>query len=83
MSLVALLNHLQPGALLAGFLICNTDDENDVKYFGNMSLNGAWYIIRQTESAQKFSYTFGASGYSVAWTGRSGLTYTYPDGTSL
>jgi hypothetical protein len=78
MSLTTLLNSLQQSSPLAGFLICHTDNTNDVKYYGYQSFQGAWYIMREDTPNGVYTYCFGASGYSAAWAGRAALTYSLP-----
>lgn len=83
MSLTSLLNGLQPSNPLAGFLICNEDTATTTIYYGYMSMQGAWYIMKQdttVANATSYQYAFGSSGYTAAWTDRASQTFTYPNG---
>lgn len=83
MSLTSLLNGLQPNNPLAGFLICNEDTAGAVIYYGYMSMQGAWYVMKQDttiSTAVSYQYSFGGTGYTTAWADRATLSYTYPNG---
>jgi hypothetical protein len=56
----------------------DTDPEiSTYKYYGSVRRGGSdWRIMRKTIATKSFAYASGGSGYSTAWTGRTGLTYT-------
>lgn len=54
-----------------------------VKYYGFLTPEGNWYIIKNdpSASAKTFRYAFGGeNNYEDNWTNRTGLTYGYPLG---
>ena len=59
--------------------ITNEDLSSDPQYFGYVSRNGAWLIMQYSVSAGTYLYATKSSGYSSAWTGRVGLSYTSPN----
>ena len=83
MSFSEFQNSNQPGSPLAGFIIVNSDDLADVKYYGYMALNSCWYIMRQDSVNSQYSYSFGRAGYPDVWNNRDTITYTNPDGSDL
>ena len=63
-----------------GFLIVDSDDATDPKYYGYENMYGEWIILKDTGGAA-FTYAYGTSNYSAAWTGRAGQTYADPSVT--
>lgn len=64
------------GAPVERFFISDVDESGDSKYFGYLSPEGCWYVMRQDTAGTTFRYASGVSGYSAAWSGRAGLTYS-------
>jgi hypothetical protein len=58
----------------------NGENPAGTTYFGFVRKGGSWYIMKQVVSGNDISYLYaeGDSGYSTAWTGRTGLTYAIP-----
>lgn len=54
----------------------------NVKYYGFLSPEGNWYILKNdpSASAKTYRYAFGDSDYETNWTNRASLTYGYPFG---
>lgn len=52
------------------------DTSGDPDYFGFVDADGGWYIM-QLNSSGTARYVKGTSGYTTAWTGKSGLSYDY------
>jgi len=57
------------------YKISDIDDSGSTKYFGFTDLDGNWFIMSLTTTEAR--YVRGASGYTVSWAGRTGLTYDY------
>jgi len=60
---------------LAKYKISDTDDDAEPNYFGFVTTDGKWYILK--EENKTYRYIFGTEDYSTNWTGRAGLTYGY------
>ena len=60
------------------FQASDADDENDVRYYGFLSTNGAWIILKEDRSGSPKTYRYAGNkaGYGTAWTDRVSLTYT-------
>jgi hypothetical protein len=59
---------------LAKYKDAGIDIESNPMYFGNIALDGSWYIeCLDTESGS--TYCKGATDYSTNWTNRESLTY--------
>jgi len=54
------------------------DESGDPKYYGFLSRNGDWYIMKITGGVTIRYVNGSTQGYSGAWTNRAGLTYDYP-----
>jgi hypothetical protein len=69
--------------LLDRFRISDVDDAGDTKYFGNLAMNGEWYILREDSVAKTFRYARGQGNYGTAvtgaWATRAALSYDYFD----
>lgn len=57
------------------YLIHNTDDTNDTKYYGFVDFRGCWIIMKEVTSTGAFTYSVGKQNYSTAWTNRASQTY--------
>jgi hypothetical protein len=44
-------------------------------YYGFVSTNGEWQILRENVAETEYRYAVGTSGYLTAWTGKADLTY--------
>lgn len=72
------LNDLQyDNSLLDSYKPADIDEASDPKYFGFITINGQWYILRVNESAGTLRYARGDGDYSTNWTNRASLTYDY------
>jgi len=60
------------------YLPADIDDAGAVQYFGYTDVQGHWYIQKfdTSTSPKTIRFTAGNTGYSAAFTGRVGLTYT-------
>lgn len=58
------------------FILAETDTAGTPQYFGYEDEHGNWYIAQNTSGAWR--YVTGTSGFSTAWTNRSGQSYGYP-----
>lgn len=61
----------------ACYKISDLDNSGDPKYYGFLSANSQWYIMR--DSSGSYRYVKGLSGYSTAWNARAGQSYDYFD----
>lgn len=52
---------------------------DDTKYYGYIDTDGLWYIMRTVDSTGTIRFTKGTSGYTTAWTGKTGHSYGYYD----
>jgi hypothetical protein len=70
--------HANVGDTTASFEIANTDQSSSTThYFGYVSIDGR-YFVQKRETASRISdytYAYGTSAYSTAWTNRASLTY--------
>lgn len=66
---------------LVGYQPCDIDEAGTPKYYGFAKNNGAWYIMRESSGAYRYTKgapQFNGGGlYSDAWTDRANLTYDY------
>jgi hypothetical protein len=64
------------------FVASDQDTANAVKYWGFVSYEGPWMIMKQDDTDPNnttYRFACGRSAYSVAYIGRAGLTYTTYD----
>lgn len=54
-----------------------TGFSGDFEYFGYLNIVGGWIIQRHQISTGAYRYIQGASSYTAAWSGKSGLQYDY------
>lgn len=59
------------------YLPSDRDEDNDTRYYGLVSDNGRWYIIRDVVSTGQTRYVVGKVDYPTNWTNRGSLTYKY------
>ena len=62
---------------LVGYQPSDIDDTSTPKYYGFVKANGAWYIMRESSGAYRYTVGSKLTSYSTSWSGRSGLTYSY------
>ena len=72
-------NTISPTGVVGEYQISDKDDDTTTKYYGFVTQDGAWYIMRETTSSgdQLYRYAKGSDAYTTAWTGRIGLSYDY------
>ena len=63
---------------MEGFLVCDSDEASDPKYYGYANMYGNWIIMKST-TAGVYRYEYGNDGYAAAWAARAAGTYTLPD----
>lgn len=51
-------------------------------YYGFVSTNGFWKILRENSEKTEYRYSVGTKGYLTAWTGKAALSYARPDDIS-
>ena len=61
-----------------GYYISEIDDGATIAYFGFLSRQGAWYIMRQ-DTDKAFRYVRGDRDFNSGWTDRESLNYDYFD----
>ena len=61
---------------LDGYSITEIDD-NTIAYYGFLSKDGAWYIMRADTINGSFRYTKNKTNFSDNWTNRENLKYDY------
>jgi len=59
------------------FEVSDEDLAGDPSYFGYVNEDGGWIIQQRNAASGTYRYYKGSSGYTSAWTGRAGLSYTY------
>jgi hypothetical protein len=61
------------------YKISDKDDDASPNYYGFVSKNGAWYILKETvlAGADTYRYAKGSSDYTTNWTNRASLSYDY------
>lgn len=50
---------------------------SDPNYFGFVSKDGQWYILRLAKSTGQLRYCAGDSGYALSWANKESQTYDY------
>jgi hypothetical protein len=60
----------------AGYAPSDIDEAGSTKYYGFLSSDGRWYVMRNV-SDTTFRYASGDSDYADSWTNRASLTYDY------
>lgn len=67
----------------SGYGISEIDDAGTTFYYGFVNKDGAWYILKEDDTAGDLAYRYakGVSGFSTAWTNRSTQSYDYFDNT--
>jgi len=81
--LTQLINRLDP---VATYYATDLDESGDPKYYGFMTTNGFWYIMRITNAgAVRYTATANSSSdiYANAWINRAILAYDYPNKVGL
>ena len=63
--------------IFARYKLAGEDDGGTVKYYGYLSISGAWYILESDTTAKTYKYAKGTSDFSTNWTNRAGLTYQF------
>ncbi len=58
------------------FQASDLDEDSDPQYYGCLSDEGRWVIIKKT-TAGAVRYCYGADSYTTNWTNRASLTYSY------
>lgn len=77
------MNGNSPGSLLSPFFrewfVHDLDDEGDPQYFGNVSIDGNWYILKLTGKTIRYALPSNNDNvdYQTAWTNRASLNYGY------
>lgn len=62
----------------AGYMIANSDENQNLKYYGFMDRFGHWYILLENTTEGSFRYVKGNDGYPDNWTARASQEYGYP-----
>lgn len=64
---------------LIRYKIADVDDAGTVKYFGQLTNEGSWLILKEddTNPVKTFRYAAGSHDYPTAWTNRATQTYSY------
>lgn len=64
---------------LPGYMVSDTDDSGDVKYYGFLTADGKWYIYCWNTLLGTHRYFRGDDGYTTNWDDRVNLSYDYWD----
>lgn len=48
-----------------------------IKYFGYLTVTGAWYVLKFDTTANTMRFVKGSGGYTTAWTNRATQAYDY------
>ena len=64
-------------AIFDRYRVAGVDDGGAIKYYGYLSISGAWYILEEDTTNKTFKYAKGTSDFGTNWTGRAGLTYRF------
>ena len=52
-----------------------SNSEGGYNYYGYIDKYGSWVIMRENTAQTEYRFSFGSSGYTTAWTGRTELVY--------
>jgi len=61
----------------APFKISDSDEASNPSYFGNLSAEGKWFILKINTVDSSYRYARGLSDYPTAWANRTSLAYSY------
>ena len=64
---------------LSAYRVSDVDSYSDPKFYGFLSADGAWYILKENSTANTYRYAAGKEDYAAAWTDRVNLAYGYFD----
>ena len=67
----------EPILLLDAYEISDLDDGGATKYYGFLTKDGQWAMMKYDTSAGTIRYTEGASDYTTNWVNRTGLSFDY------
>lgn len=59
------------------YKVAGVDDGGVIKYYGYLSITGAWYILAEDTTAKTYKYAKGVSGFGTNWSNRASLTYDF------
>ncbi len=54
----------------------NKDEAGTTRYYGFISAEGAWQILRDNTTTGEIRYVMGKTDYDTNWTNRASLTYS-------
>ena len=60
-----------------GYQFSNFSRDSDYLYIGEVDAVGSWRISRYSQSSMDMKYAVGESSYSLNWTNKGSLTYSY------
>lgn len=64
---------------LSAYRVSDVDSYSDPKFYGFLSADGAWYILKENSTANTYRYAAGKEDYAAAWADRVNLAYGYFD----
>lgn len=63
------------GDVIPGYHPSDWDDTGDPSYYGFLDKDGAWYIMRMSDSEKSIRYVKNRGDYTIYWGNRSYLEY--------
>lgn len=76
-------NYIDPNrGILVGnksFVASDLDTASDTKYYGFISADSSWIIMKEVTSAETFRFVGGHDDYATNFTNRASLSYDYYD----
>lgn len=64
---------------LGHFKASDLDANSEPQYYGFLTVDGAWYILKTSNGGSVIRYCSGAAFYLTAWANRESLGYDYFD----
>lgn len=64
---------------LSYYKLSDADDAADPQYYGKLTVDGAWHILKISSGGAVHRYAAGLKNYTTAWANRASLGYDYFD----
>lgn len=63
--------------IVGDYKLSDLDTDTDIEYYGYLTTDGKWYILKLDNITSSARYCVGSINYNTNWTNRSTLTYKY------
>jgi len=62
---------------LGHYKLSDADDSADPQYYGKVTAEGAWHILKISAGGSTHRYAQGPDSYTTAWANRASIGYDY------